>query len=122
MLRKGRLHFALRGEQLKGEWHLVRMSGSPREKRANWLLNKRPDAAERRGDPDRFLKRRDRSVKTGRSLGEIASDKRSKQWSSKKAANGAQPPKSKPEGKAGPLPLFVPPQLATRVKQPPNGE
>lgn len=122
MLRKGRLHFALRGEKLKGEWHLVRMRASPREKRANWLLIKSHDAAERPGDHDRFLKRRDRSVKTGRSLAEIASDKRSKQWSSKKAANGAQPPKSRPEGKAGPLPSFVPPQLATRVQQPPNGE
>ena len=49
MLRDGRLTFRLRGKKLKGEWHLVRMRGSPREKRANWLLIKSRDDAARPG-------------------------------------------------------------------------
>jgi len=124
MLRDGRLHFRLHGAKLKGEWHLVRMRGSPREKRANWLLIKSHDAAERPGDADRLLKKRDRSVTSGRTLDEIAQDKSGKQWSSKKQKrrNGAPTPASKASGKAGRLPSFVPLQLATRVRQPPNGE
>ena len=130
MLRDGRLHFRLHGAKLKGEWHLVRMRGSPREKRANWLLIKSHDSAERSGDADRLLKKRARSVKTGRNLDEIAADKAGKQWSSKKRANGAGKPAAKALGKAtaratgkvGPMRPFVPLQLATRVKQPPNGE
>jgi bifunctional non-homologous end joining protein LigD len=130
MLRDGRLHFRLHGKKLKGEWHLVRMRGGPREKRANWLLIKSHDSAERRGDGDRFLKKKDRSVKTGRSLDEIAADKSSKQWSSNRRGNGASKAESKPTksarplkpGKPAALPSFVPLQLTTRVKHPPNGE
>ena len=38
---KGHLDFELKGEKLKGHWHLVRMRRRPGEKRENWLLIKR---------------------------------------------------------------------------------
>ncbi len=41
---KGHLHFALKGERMKGEWLLVRMKSRPGEKRENWVLRKVNDA------------------------------------------------------------------------------
>ena len=73
MLRNGRLTFRLRGKKLKGEWHLVRMRGSPREKRANWLLIKSRDDAARPGSGDMVVTQQDRSVKTGMTLKQIES-------------------------------------------------
>ena len=76
MYRDGRLTFRLAGKKLKGEWHLVRMQRSPREKRTNWLLIKSRDGAERPGDHDRLLTKSDRSVKSGKTLKDIEQDKR----------------------------------------------
>ncbi len=135
MLRDGRLTFRLRGKKLKGEWHLVRMRGSPREKRANWLLIKSRDDAARPGSGDMVLTRQDRSVKTGKTLKQIELDKKGKQWSSKKRAAekrrdaAAKPKRAAPRRKAGktkraraiPMPDFIPLQLATRVAEPPDG-
>ena len=42
-LKKGKLHFRLHGERLKGGWALVRMPPRGREKRENWLLIKERD-------------------------------------------------------------------------------
>ena len=136
MLRAGRLTFRLRGKKLKGEWHLVRMRGSPREKHANWLLIKSRDDAARPGSGDMVLTQQDRSVKTGKTLKQIESDKKGKQWSSKKRAaerrrDAAAKPKREPaprrkagkarRGRAIPMPDFIPLQLATRVAEPPEG-
>jgi bifunctional non-homologous end joining protein LigD len=66
--RRGKIHFALAGEKCRGEWTLVRMRGEPRGK-VNWLVIKNHDTA--RGAPVR-QRGRDLSVKTGRSLEQIA--------------------------------------------------
>ncbi|MFM9844537.1 MAG: DNA ligase D [Dongiaceae bacterium] len=136
MLRDGRLTFRLRGKKLKGEWHLVRMRGSPREKRANWLLIKSRDDAARPGSGDMVVTQQDRSVKTGMTLKQIESDKKGKQWSSKKRAaeksvETCPVPKRKAMprrktgttklGRAASMPDFIPLQLATRVAEPPDG-
>jgi bifunctional non-homologous end joining protein LigD len=87
-LAKGRLDFELHGEKLHGLWHLVRMRGRPGEKRTNWLLIKaRDDDARERGDPD-ILEERAESVLSGRSIEEIAADKKSKVWTSNRAQDG----------------------------------
>ncbi|MBB6252999.1 DNA ligase D [Nitrospirillum iridis] len=136
---KGHLEFELRGEKLTGHWHLVRMHGRPGEKRENWLLIKSEDAAARaEADPD-ILEERPDSVKTGRGLDEVAGEapgwsfKTGRIGKSKATKTGAAPdprpanPKSAatPEltgAKAGPLPDFVEPALATLQAKPPTGE
>ena len=75
-LAKGHLSFHLKGVKLHGGWHLVRMRRRPNEKRDNWLLIKQhDDAAREPGDKD-ILVQKPRSVKTGRTLDEIAQHKR----------------------------------------------
>ena len=75
-LAKGHLSFQLAGTKLHGGWHLVRMRRRPNETRDNWLLIKQhDDAARESGDKD-ILVQKPRSVKTGRTLEEIAQHKR----------------------------------------------
>jgi bifunctional non-homologous end joining protein LigD len=74
-LRKGHLSFHLAGNKLHGGWHLVRLRRRPGETRNNWLLIKhRDDAAHSARDKD-ILFARPLSVKTGRSLAQIAAGK-----------------------------------------------
>jgi len=74
-LAKGHLSFRLAGKKLHGGWHLVRMRRRPNERRDNWLLIKQHDEAAREpGDKD-ILVQKPRSVKTGRTLDEIAQHK-----------------------------------------------
>lgn len=69
---KGRLTFRLDGEKLHGTWHLVRMAKRPREKQESWLLIKAEDAYARTEDDPDILDEAPLSVKSGRSLEEIA--------------------------------------------------
>ncbi|MCK0197129.1 DNA ligase D [Ancylobacter sp. 6x-1] len=71
-LKKGHLEFELTGEKLHGRWHLVRMHGKPGESRENWLLIKGEDEWARTPDQPDILEEQPDSVKTGRSLAEIA--------------------------------------------------
>jgi bifunctional non-homologous end joining protein LigD len=75
-LAKGHLAFHLAGQKLHGGWHLVRMRRRPGEKRDNWLLIKQHDEAARTEQQRDILVERPRSVKTGRTLEEIAQHKR----------------------------------------------
>jgi len=68
----GHLHFTLEGERMKGEWLLVRMKGKPGERHENWLLRKIDDAEA--GSSDELVARALTSVKTGRTMAEIAAD------------------------------------------------
>jgi bifunctional non-homologous end joining protein LigD len=79
MLKKGHIEFELAGEKCTGRWHLVR-TGPPKEGHENWLLFKAKDDA---ADPARdVVEDSPRSVKTGRSIEEVAADK-DRVWSSK---------------------------------------
>jgi bifunctional non-homologous end joining protein LigD len=75
-LKKGHLGFILHGERLKGGWNLIRMRGE--EKKENWLLIKEDDAEASRQANSEFLERLSFSVKSGRSMDEIASGKNAK--------------------------------------------
>jgi bifunctional non-homologous end joining protein LigD len=87
-LEKGQLKIDLDGKRLKGGWALVRMRDDPkrpgRKLRHNWLLIKERDGEARPGEPDTLLDE-DTSVKSGRTLEEIAQKSRSV-WHSNKAA------------------------------------
>src|SRR5919112_2196795 len=69
---KGRLSFRLDGEKLHGTWHLVRMAKRPRERQESWLLIKADDPYARTKDAPDILEEAPFSVKTGRSMEEIA--------------------------------------------------
>jgi bifunctional non-homologous end joining protein LigD len=87
-LAKGLLKFELDGERLQGGWALIRMRDdqrrTARQVRHNWLLVKERDDAAHPGDPDALLAE-DTSVKSGRTLDQIASSKRSPVWQSNRA-------------------------------------
>jgi bifunctional non-homologous end joining protein LigD len=84
---KGHLSFRLAGEKLRGGWHLVRLRKRPGEKRSNWLLIKQHDAAARSAHDKDILTERPLSVKTGRSLEEIARHKRKTKRDAKRGAS-----------------------------------
>jgi bifunctional non-homologous end joining protein LigD len=82
MWEKGDLKFRLNGSKLKGEWVLAKMrSRRPGSKGTEWLLIKhRDDTVESGYDIDAH----DGSVRTRRSMDEIAKDKSSAEWGSNK--------------------------------------
>jgi bifunctional non-homologous end joining protein LigD len=69
---KGHLRFTLDGKKLHGGWHLVRMHGRESGGKPNWLLMKTKDKFARPGDADSLLERHAKSVKTSRTMDEIA--------------------------------------------------
>ena len=96
--RRAALTFELDGERLHGGWALIRMRADKarpgRKTRNNWLLIKERDEAAQPGEPDALLSE-DTSVKTGRTLDEIAGSKRSKVWhSSRTPKTDAATPKT----------------------------
>ena len=138
-LKRGQLDFELNGQKLKGRWHLVRMRAKPREKRENWLLIKGDDEFARPAGAADILEERPESVKSGRSVQDLAGEPPG--WSSKTgkvektgsraaAANPgsrtrkrAAPDPSAVEGAAKrAMPGFVEPMLATLAKSPPGGD
>ncbi|HEY3393041.1 MAG TPA: DNA ligase D [Lacipirellulaceae bacterium] len=87
-LKQGKLKLRLHGEKLSGTWALVRMARRSGEDRNNWLLIKHRDEAARPSAKSDILTRKPRSVLSGRTMDEIASDA-DRVWSSngKAAAN-----------------------------------
>ncbi len=148
--RKGRLKFQLAGEKLKGKWMLVRTAGAakPGAKKA-WLLFKERDEWAKSGEAGDIVSALPLSVATGRDLEEIAKDQdwvwgKQKKTSAKKSKTEkkAEPEKSRAASKSKPrkqaslvasmdslsgaktarLPARIDVQLATLVKEPPEGD
>jgi bifunctional non-homologous end joining protein LigD len=94
---KGRLSFRLDGEKLKGTWHLVRMAKRPRERQESWLLIKAEDEYARTEDEPDILEEAPLSVKTGRSIEEIAGGK-AKSSAKKQASKASAPASAKAAG------------------------
>ena len=129
-LEKGHLHFRLDGQRMKGEWLLIRLKPRGREKSENWLLRKLNDEAA--GGTDTLVETGLTSVKTGRTMQEIAEGKpardtpaaRAKPQSGGKRAAAKAPSGRSRKAKApgsGPLPGFREPQLCTLVDAVPAG-
>ena len=87
-LEKGHLKFVLDGERMKGKWALIRMRDDAhrpgRKVRHNWLLIKEIDDEAHRGSEGDALAKEVTSVKTGRTLDEIAAKSR-KVWNSNRS-------------------------------------
>jgi bifunctional non-homologous end joining protein LigD len=144
--RKGSLKFTLDGERLQGGWALVRMRGrSERDGDRTWLLIKEKDAGARAGWDASRIEGDAKSVASDRTMEEIAAAKdrvwhakdapreerarppaveaRTKPAAPTKPAPRARPPAARvPRGRAGALPRFVPPALATLVSEAPDGD
>ncbi|MDT8759170.1 DNA ligase D [Sphingomonas psychrotolerans] len=119
-LEKGHLHFRLEGERMKGEWLLIRLKPRGKEKNENWLLRKISD--EYAGATDFLVETGLTSIKTGRTMQEIAEGKKVEKRAAKaspqataRVAKHSAPPKSTR------LPDFSQPQLATLVDSVPAG-
>jgi bifunctional non-homologous end joining protein LigD len=78
----GKLHLVLDGEKAKGEWTLVRIRGRDSEKN-QWLILKTGGSAK-----PLSKKRDDQSVKTGRSMKQIA-EERDAEWESNREEKDA---------------------------------
>jgi bifunctional non-homologous end joining protein LigD len=129
----GKLKFILHGDRLKGGWTLVRMrSHRPGDRGDNWLLIKENDEYARPGEGDALLEDAAESVASGKSMAQIA-DPSAKVWNSNRADGkpDASPKRARARraptagkiagAKAGPLPTFVEPELATLTAKPPTG-
>ena len=135
-LEKGHLHFVVDGTRMKGEWLLIRLKPRGRERNVNWLLRKVAD--EFVGGSDDLVEGALTSVKTGRTMQQIATGKAAKDLASwkvlrspaKRASSVATgkdgaakarvtaPRRSRSPGK---MPAFREPQLCTLVDSVPTG-
>ncbi len=111
-LAEGKLHFALHGKKLDGEWTLVRIKDSEKD----WLLIKS-------GESMRPLSRAkdDESAVTGRTMARIAKERKS-EWHSnheEKKAPAKEKRAARPEEKTPKL-EFIAPMKATLVSSPPE--
>lgn len=141
-LEKGHLHFRLKGERMNGEWLLIRLRPRGKERHENWLLRKIDD--EQAGATDALVETGLTSVKTGRTMQEIAEGKKAKILpgtgrgtkarsglvegaQGKRLAGGGAPSTTAARRSPSPsrgglkLPKFQPPQLATLVDSVPAG-
>jgi len=136
-LEKGHLHFILHGERMKGEWLLIRLKPRGKERNTNWLLRKIDDNYT--GGSDDLVGNAVTSVKTGRSMADIATGKKAKElasWKTLRATSSSPrrrpgPPSGSdsPRLRSGPglrrgdakMPEFRDPQLCTLVDSVPTG-
>ena len=71
-LAKGHLIVDLDGSKLKGRWHLVHMRGRDQRGKENWLLIKAEDEYARADGGADLLEEKPRSIKTGRTIEDVA--------------------------------------------------
>ncbi len=131
-LEEGHLHIVLDGERMKGEWVMFRLKPRPGERSENWMLKKVNDdfAGTSTGLVDQYLT----SIKTGRTMQEIAANKPARELKSwvvgmkgKPRAKGVASPPTRDralrKGAAASLkmPAFRSPQMATLVEHVPTG-
>ncbi|HEX2252666.1 MAG TPA: DNA ligase D [Thermoanaerobaculia bacterium] len=119
--RRGKLHFDLEGEKLRGGWVLVRTAA---EGGKNWLLFKEDDAEARSGEGDWLVRTRPESVASGRDLPQIAAAPE-RVWHSNRADRPTSrdlDPSALPRARKARLPRELAPQLATLTDRVPAGE
>jgi bifunctional non-homologous end joining protein LigD len=135
---EGHLHFTLAGHRMKGEWIMFRLKPRPGDRTENWILRKVNDeqAGSSLGLTEKFLT----SIKTGRTMNEIADGRKAKQlkgWRTpssrrrpgphdEKTGQSSRDPglrrgDDKGRSASTKLPAFRPPQKATLVDYVPSG-
>jgi bifunctional non-homologous end joining protein LigD len=111
----GKIKFIMHGHKLKGEFTLVKIKAREGEHGEPWLLLKdRDQYADEKYDPADHPE----SVKTGKTLADVAGDAKAKIWNSKPKANQSAAPKRPQRVKRDPLPKLKSVMLATLVEEP----
>jgi len=126
-IEEGHLHFTLEGERMKGEWVMFRLKPRGRERGENWILKKVDD--EYAGSPTGLTEKYLTSIKTGRTMNEIAEGKKASELKpSSRRKPGSQDGKSRRTTRDpglrrgdGKMPSFREPQKATLVDSVPSG-
>ncbi len=114
---RGSLKFELFGEKLHGGFALVHIKGRGGEENA-WLLIKERDEAV---DPGWKVDEHGASVKSGKTLADLAGDGTAATWTSSKPAAARATRKRTPRA-IDPLPQVASPMLATPVDAPFDGD
>ena len=129
-LEEGHLHFSVEGHRMKGEWVMFRLKPKPgeRSRTENWMLKKVTD--EHAGSSLGLTEKHLTSIKTGRTMQEIAAGKKAKELKGWKTKPGAAPaPRGSAARSTSPrkarggskMPRFREPQKATLVDNVPTG-
>jgi bifunctional non-homologous end joining protein LigD len=110
----GKIKFLLDGKKLRGEFTLVKIKPRENESGDPWLLIKDRDE---HVDPDYDPAEHPESVKSGKTLADVAHDPRARTWQSKPSARRASAPR-RPSRKRDPIPHPKALMLATLVSEP----
>jgi bifunctional non-homologous end joining protein LigD len=111
----GKIKFVLHGKKLRGEFTLVKIKPRESEHGDPWLLIKdRDERADPRYDPAEHPE----SVKSGKTLDDVAHDPRARTWQSKQSARSATAARRATNVKRDPLPHPKSLMLATLVEKP----
>jgi len=111
----GKIKFVLHGKKLRGEFTLVKIKAREGEHGEPWLLLKdRDEYADPKYDPADHPE----SVKSGKTLADVAADPRAKTWQSKQSARHAAGTLRRRNVKRDPIPHPKTLMLATLVAQP----
>jgi bifunctional non-homologous end joining protein LigD len=111
----GKIKFILHGKKLRGEFTLVKIRPRENEHGDPWLLIKdRDEHADARYDPADYPE----SVKSGKTLADVARDPRAKIWQSKRSARHATMPQRAARVRRDPVPHPKSLMLATLVADP----
>ena len=109
----GKIKFVMAGKKLRGEFTLVKIKPREGEHGEPWLLLKDHDQyADRKYDPADHPE----SVKSGKTLADVARDPRAATWQSKRVASAASRPR-RPSAKREPIPRPKNLMLATLVDE-----
>ncbi|MGR4065710.1 MAG: DNA ligase D [Vulcanimicrobiaceae bacterium] len=111
----GKIKFVLNGKKLKGLFSLVKIKPREGESGEPWLLIKDKDEYV---DPKYDVKDHPESVKSGKTIAEVARNPHSETWHSNKPARGGSPIKAAPAAKRDPMPKPKSLMLATLVDEP----
>ncbi len=111
----GKIKFILHGKKLRGEFTLVKIKPREDEHGDPWLLVKdRDQYADPRYDPAKHPE----SVKSGKTLADVAEDPRARTWQSKPSARHAIAPRRRANVRRDPVPRPRSLMLATIVAEP----
>ena len=111
----GKIKFILHGKKLRGEFSLVKIKPREDEHGDPWLLIKdRDEYADPKYDPADHPE----SVKSGKTLADVAADPRAKKWQSKPSARHAGVAQARANVKRDPIPHPKSLMLATLVAEP----
>jgi len=110
---RGSLKFELFGKKLRGAFALVHIKGRGGEENAWLLIKERDDKA----DPAWHVEDHPESVKSGKTLADMARDPRAPHWESRPAESAKRSSMRAAARKLEPLPKIAGPMLATPVSE-----